>query len=283
MHYTQGFADYKELKMKSKIVAGAVLAILAQAGHTAPIAWASQSYGIFNSVRIDGANQGSPDVNITADRAGIAGAFTNNKLISTANGSALSNLSISDVSNAGADIFKFTADVTTAYTGGTTTPQFAYTVPVIGFTNQFTASDTVLNVGYDYNVLTHLSTSTAGLLTYQDFHVKLDLTNTTTGDEQTFNLFDFFTTNTSSQAGESHTFANAGTHVFNLNVGDAYTLITNIVLFNPSRGDVADNTMNSVFNLSFSDSVTAVPEPETYALMLAGLALVGFSARRKQA
>ncbi|HOY69753.1 MAG TPA: FxDxF family PEP-CTERM protein [Methylotenera sp.] len=29
-------------------------------------------------------------------------------------------------------------------------------------------------------------------------------------------------------------------------------------------------------------SVTAVPEPETYALMLAGLGLVGFAARRKQ-
>jgi spore coat protein U-like protein len=28
-------------------------------------------------------------------------------------------------------------------------------------------------------------------------------------------------------------------------------------------------------------SVTAVPEPETYALMLAGLGLVGFAARRK--
>lgn len=29
-------------------------------------------------------------------------------------------------------------------------------------------------------------------------------------------------------------------------------------------------------------SVTAVPEPETYALMLAGLSLIGFAARRKQ-
>ncbi|MGB4812974.1 MAG: FxDxF family PEP-CTERM protein [Methylophilaceae bacterium] len=30
-------------------------------------------------------------------------------------------------------------------------------------------------------------------------------------------------------------------------------------------------------------SVAAVPEPETYALMLAGLGLIGFSARRRQA
>ena len=28
-------------------------------------------------------------------------------------------------------------------------------------------------------------------------------------------------------------------------------------------------------------SVTAVPEPETYALMLAGLGLIGFSVRRR--
>jgi len=30
-------------------------------------------------------------------------------------------------------------------------------------------------------------------------------------------------------------------------------------------------------------SVAAVPEPETYALMLAGLGLLGFMARRKKA
>ena len=34
---------------------------------------------------------------------------------------------------------------------------------------------------------------------------------------------------------------------------------------------------------AFTGTLNAVPEPETYALMLAGLALVGFSARRRQA
>ena len=29
-------------------------------------------------------------------------------------------------------------------------------------------------------------------------------------------------------------------------------------------------------------SVAAVPEPETYAMLLAGLGLIGFSARRRQ-
>jgi len=32
-----------------------------------------------------------------------------------------------------------------------------------------------------------------------------------------------------------------------------------------------------------SSSVTAVPEPETYAMLLAGLGLVGFMARRRKA
>ena len=36
-------------------------------------------------------------------------------------------------------------------------------------------------------------------------------------------------------------------------------------------------------NITFGSSVPAIPEPETYALMLAGLGLVGFMARRRKA
>lgn len=52
---------------------------------------------------------------------------------------------------------------------------------------------------------------------------------------------------------------------------------------------LGDNNTNGTFG-TFNGGLTvaslpvsAVPEPETYALMLAGLALVGFSARRRQA
>ncbi len=42
-------------------------------------------------------------------------------------------------------------------------------------------------------------------------------------------------------------------------------------------------TTNSKANYSGELSVTAVPEPETYALMLAGIGAIGFVARRRRA
>lgn len=57
----------------------------------------------------------------------------------------------------------------------------------------------------------------------------------------------------------------------------------------PNRGSVANPNQFYVFAFSDGDlagyqaqNLAAVPEPETYALMLAGLGLVGFAARRKQ-
>ncbi len=43
------------------------------------------------------------------------------------------------------------------------------------------------------------------------------------------------------------------------------------------------NALNSTGSWTGGITVAAVPEPETYALMLAGLGLIGFSARRRQA
>jgi hypothetical protein len=41
-----------------------------------------------------------------------------------------------------------------------------------------------------------------------------------------------------------------------------------------------DAEFNGINNIAFS--VTPIPEPSTYALMLAGLGVVGFAARRRQ-
>ncbi len=49
-----------------------------------------------------------------------------------------------------------------------------------------------------------------------------------------------------------------------------------------SYGDLSGSTA-TYSHIGWINSVTAVPEPETYAMMLAGLALVGVARRRKQA
>lgn len=41
-------------------------------------------------------------------------------------------------------------------------------------------------------------------------------------------------------------------------------------------------TDTALTNVSYNFAVTAVPEPETYAMMIAGLGLVGFAARRRK-
>jgi hypothetical protein len=45
---------------------------------------------------------------------------------------------------------------------------------------------------------------------------------------------------------------------------------------NPARG------RGTISNVALYSTTPAVPEPETYALMLAGLAAVGFAARRRK-
>nr|WP_229258009.1 PEP-CTERM sorting domain-containing protein [Duganella margarita] len=54
----------------------------------------------------------------------------------------------------------------------------------------------------------------------------------------------------------------------------------NLVSFSVSAGN-QPGVWATVNNLHLSAAVTAVPEPETYAMLLAGLGLMGFVARRK--
>ncbi len=46
--------------------------------------------------------------------------------------------------------------------------------------------------------------------------------------------------------------------------------------------DATNPTGNSVASTNFSASVTAVPEPETYAMLLAGLGVIGMLSRRRK-
>ena len=67
----------------------------------------------------------------------------------------------------------------------------------------------------------------------------------------------------------------------NLNAG-----ITSVNTYNPVNGSFAaqSGTLAAGFytiSIGMSNSVTAVPEADSWAMLLAGLGLVGFAARRK--
>lgn len=50
----------------------------------------------------------------------------------------------------------------------------------------------------------------------------------------------------------------------------------------PSNGDLALHVQSTIFTDSSAWYVSPVPEPETYGMLLAGLGLIGFMARRRK-
>jgi hypothetical protein len=76
-----------------------------------------------------------------------------------------------------------------------------------------------------------------------------------------------------------------GSWSFDGTSGDAYNIVTLMSAgsYYLSVSGLADGTDGGLYTLSVAAlSVTApIPEPETYALLLAGLALIGFVARRR--
>ncbi|PPD51226.1 MAG: hypothetical protein CTY12_08630 [Methylotenera sp.] len=82
-------------------------------------------------------------------------------------------------------------------------------------------------------------------------------------------------------AAASKTLSGFGTAQYNVTPGKTYSISADISPDLFTSGSVTENSSNSVLKLGFSNvAVAQVPEPETYAMLLAGLALVGFSARR---
>lgn len=71
-------------------------------------------------------------------------------------------------------------------------------------------------------------------------------------------------------------------HSYDYN-GLTYTLSTFGFMANGGNGDTVNETLHGFLSAAPTVTVTPVPEPETYALMLAGLGLLGFIGRRRQA
>lgn len=271
--------------MKSKFVAGAVLAMLTPVvGHTAPIVWSSQSYEVdtsFGFLISGGSIVSSADV-LAAPLVGV-----NNLTSTTGFGTITNEVSIAELANANANTYEFRANVIA------TPVDAVHTVglyPGASMNNTFVASTTVLKMDYDFSGLIHFGASTPGV-SYQDLIVSFGLRDLTLGSSSVpyQDLVGLHYKNNSNLAALSedntdYPFLFSDARQFNLVSGHSYQLKVDLFpsIFTSNTSNV--NSSNSVLKINFSDgNIAAVPEPEAYALMLAGLALVGFTARRKQA
>ncbi|HOY69948.1 MAG TPA: PEPxxWA-CTERM sorting domain-containing protein [Methylotenera sp.] len=118
-----------------------------------------------------------------------------------------------------------------------------------------------------------------GLSPYAAADNKFIIPTTTTPYFATLGGISFATT------GATYNIAHFTTNGLNMSIADSITDPAGYGTFN--RGLNFTLVSNSGFNFStitYPDfNVASVPEPETYAMMLLGLGLVGFSARRRKA
>ncbi|HOY71106.1 MAG TPA: PEP-CTERM sorting domain-containing protein [Methylotenera sp.] len=271
--------------MKSKFVAATVLAMLVPAvGHAAPIVWSSEFYEIdtASGYLISGGSV-VPSSNI------LANPLVGEDTVSAAAANITNQVSMQEFANANASEYEFKANVVVTPDDATNS---VGVYPGASLTNTFVANTSVLNVAYDFSGLIQYSASTAGV-SYQDLVVSFGLYDLTTSSSVTFQDFEALHRQNNSgplnnqvvsAADETIPFSLVDDKQFSIVAGHEYQLKVNLFpsIFTSNTSSV--NSSNSVLNIQFSDgNIAAVPEPETYALMLAGLALVGFTARRKQA
>lgn len=293
--------------MKNKFVAGLVLATLTPiAASAAPISWISEQYNIYADLEVghiafvNGRDRAIADSQSNYDVTKTSAndlPFTFSDQVSTpetptSNRTAFADLAIRDLSNSNANIYEFSNKIMTRSNEASNSNLYAYADSGAAMTNSFIANTNSLYVTYDYNSVINMAASSSDL-SYHDLNTYFTLIDTTDfrlNQTRPLILNDYadnsgiqgphYATN----AGITYTLADNGSYVFSgLTLGRKYTLYTTIDADMYSSGSIADNSSTSLIRVSFSDSpLTAVPEPETYAMLLSGLALVGFSARRKQ-
>lgn len=265
--------------MKFKTIAGFVLLSLAPAlSHAGAVNWTSQEYNLYASLEID---EPAVDSLLLDDVSDLSTSpFTNTASIDTANGVASAILGIKNLSSSTQDIIELALNAFSSYRGGTdAVTQYSSVVPSVSINNTFTADSNVLTVTYDFSSIINLTTPTAGQRSYQGLLMGLSVTEDSFGAVSQKLLF---VDNNYEVAAASKTLSGFGTALFNVTPGKTYSISADISPDLFTSGSVTENSSNSLLTLGFSNrAVTAVPEPEIYAMLLAGLVLVGFSARRK--
>lgn len=272
--------------MKNKLFAGLVLSMLSPiAANAAPINWTSQEYRLYADLAADSNVAPTFDVSKT-NTIDLPLSYSN--LVSSTNGSASVELSIKNLSNSSQNIFELTNNTTTAHSG---TSQFAFADTSTEVLNTFIANTSNLYVTYDYSSIINMAPSTTNL-SYQGLTADITLRDTTNSTlNQSHSFIEDYADNSGSQgphfatnAGINYSFLGNGTYLFSgLTIGRSYELFSMIAPNMFSTGTIADNSSKSLLRVGFSDTpITAVPEPETYAMLLTGLAFLGFSVSRKR-
>lgn len=267
--------------MKNKYLVSTLLLLLSPAiSQAAAVDWTSQKYNLYAYLDIDEPEQpvDSPQLNMTA--FGLAGLPNiSSATLTTTNAIATANLGIKNLSDSTQDIIELSLNAFSSYSGGTDPfSQYSYVVPSVSINNTFTADSNVLTVTYDFSSLIALTAPTVRQRSYNGLLIGLEVTEDISGASQFINFVD----NNFVFAETNQTFSGSGTALFNVTPGKTYSISADISPDLFTSGSVTENSSNSVLKLGFSNrAVTPVPEPETYAMLLAGLVLVGFSARRK--
>jgi hypothetical protein len=144
----------------------------------------------------------------------------------------------------------------------------------------FTVAHSVGNGG-SYNVIESITNNTS--TSFSDFHLSITAPTNAPGNGIVFTNFNSSTldgfTLDSPSVNQSSPFNSSGPRDLNftgaLAVGETANASFNLKPFDPGAGNTYTFTITQI------PTVSPVPEPETYAMLLAGLALMGAMVRRR--
>ncbi|MDQ3185571.1 MAG: PEP-CTERM sorting domain-containing protein [Pseudomonadota bacterium] len=194
--------------------------------------------------------------------------------ISTASASAV----ITDITASGPGLGSFSVLASSTNDKGLDLSKVFDSVNPITLT--FTVAHSVGNGG-SYDVIESIINNTG--TAFSDFHLSITEPTNASGNGVVFTSFNSSTLDgfvlDSPSMNQVFPFNSSGPRDLNftgsLAVGDTANASFNLSPFDPGVGN------SYTFTITQTPTVSAIPEPETYALLLAGLSMMGFIARRK--